>query len=508
MNTLLDTQRNKQHNMYFASISVLLVVTGILSYMLFIYAKKLEKLENTRYKLYALGVELKESSEDLTKYCRTYVSTGDSIWEQKYWHLLDVRNGKMPRPDGRKISLQDSLLKLGIAENEFAQLSLAEKNSNDLVRTEQIAFKAMKGLFLDSTGNFTIKDAPDTLFAQKILFDKKYHADKEIIMRPIALFRVMLNKRITEQIKIYRSKNNILLTTIIVIISCISILSFYAILVLRKKIVAQINDLEISNELIIENEELLIKQNNELNNAFLQLKEAQNQLIHSEKMASLGILTAGVAHEINNPLNFIQGGYNGLERYFLEQDDPDEKILKLLNYIKIGINRSSAIVSGLNQFSRNNLDNDENCDIHKVLENCLLILNHIIEDKIEIIKNYTPEKVAILGNTGRLHQVFLNVLNNACQAIKQSGTITIRTSVKNNRCIVAVADTGKGIDKKNISKVTDPFFTTKSPGESTGLGLSISYSIIKEHNGTMEFISEKGAGTTVTITFPIVQNPE
>ena len=279
---------------------------------------------------------------------------------------------------------------------------------------------------------------------------------------------------------------------------------------LEALVVERTKDLETTNEeLIASNEELYAKteiiedQNTELNATLNHLKEIQSSLLQADKMASLGILTAGVAHEINNPLNYIMGSYVGLENYFKKNENTDKNVKVLLSSLKTGVNKASDIVKGLNQFSRINDNYDENCDIHYVINNCLLILNNQLKKKIEINKNFSDEIIMISGNTGKLHQVFINIFTNSIQAIDNEGTISIISKKKEKTISIEITDTGSGISKGNLPRISDPFFTTKDPGKGTGLGLSITYSIIKKHKGSIEFISEENKGTTVKITFPI-----
>ncbi|TLX71830.1 hypothetical protein E9993_19825 [Labilibacter sediminis] len=240
----------------------------------------------------------------------------------------------------------------------------------------------------------------------------------------------------------------------------------------------------------------------ELQQTIHMLKETQAQLLQAEKMASLGVLTAGVSHEINNPLNYILGGYTGLVQYFRDNEVNDETVTVLLDSIKAGVDRSSKIVSGLNEFSRQKETFDEQCNIHEIMDNCLLMINNQLQNKIEVRKNYSNENPHIIGNIGKMHQVFLNIFTNAYQSIKDNGSITITTKTKEDMCYIEVSDTGIGIRKDDLPKVMDPFFTTKDPGMGTGLGLSITYSIVKEHGGNLEIESEQNKGTTVKISIP------
>jgi len=241
----------------------------------------------------------------------------------------------------------------------------------------------------------------------------------------------------------------------------------------------------------------------ELEESLSKLKNTQVQLVQSEKMASLGILTAGVAHEINNPLNYILGSYSGLEKYFKEHCINEEQVLNLLKYMKTGIDRAADIVKGLNQFSQCQERLDEVGDVHSIIDNCLVILNNQLQDRIEIENNYSEKSLQIIGNIGELHQLFLNILTNAINAIVENGSINIITKKIQRTVSIEISDTGCGINKENLPKVLDPFFTTKEPGEGTGLGLSIAYAIIKEHKGKLEFLSEKNKGTTVKILLPL-----
>jgi signal transduction histidine kinase len=248
---------------------------------------------------------------------------------------------------------------------------------------------------------------------------------------------------------------------------------------------------------------IIENQNIELSATLDNLKETQSMLIQSEKMASLGVLSAGVAHEINNPLNFIMGGYVGLEKHFRNFDKPlDNNLQVYLDSIKEGVERASGIVKALNQFSRGTESFEETCNLHTIIDNSLTILTNQYKNRITILKDYFPDITSIKGNVSKLHQVFLNIITNSIQAIEEKGTIKISTSLKNGLINIEISDTGCGISKDIIERITDPFFTTKDPDKGTGLGLSISFSIINKHKGFLEFRSDLGKGTTVIIKLP------
>lgn len=262
------------------------------------------------------------------------------------------------------------------------------------------------------------------------------------------------------------------------------------------------------NDKLFKSNHLLEKRNQELNEkseylkaTLEQLKNTQNQLIESEKMASLGILTAGVAHEINNPLNFIMGGITGIDRYTSEHFGEDNiEIKQPIEAIYSGINRISSIVKNLNSYSRANIYEVGACSINEVINDCLMMLHGKLEDRIQIHLSFTEDAV-ILANESRVHQVFLNLLHNAIQSIEDQGNIHISTETSDGKVITTIMDDGKGIAENNLKKIFDPFFTTKEPEEGVGLGLSISQRIISDYKGSIRFESEVNKGTTVYLTF-------
>lgn len=233
------------------------------------------------------------------------------------------------------------------------------------------------------------------------------------------------------------------------------------------------------------------------------LQQTQKLLITSEKMASLGIMAAGIAHEINNPLNFIQNGVEALSTKISEDDQDKKKELEpIFHIVKEGVNRASKIVRSLSHFSRKGPEMNEECNIKEIIENCLLILHNKIKNKVRVLTDFSSTTQIVKGNEGRLHQAMMNIIANAEQAIENTGTIKITTIKRDNFLDVTIEDNGEGIPKENLSKISDPFFTTKAPGEGTGLGLFITFSIIEEHNGQIDVISSPGKGTIFTISLP------
>lgn len=235
-----------------------------------------------------------------------------------------------------------------------------------------------------------------------------------------------------------------------------------------------------------------------------ELQETQSQLILSEKMASLGVLTSGIAHEINNPLNFILGGYTALQNYMNEKEVLSKsEISEYLDWIKTGAERAASIVKSLNLISSENKGIDELCNIKLIIDNCLSVVRHTFDSRIQVITDYDKMDLITLGNVGNLHQAFLNILTNATEAIEKSGKIVIRCSKVENSIVVQIEDSGSGIPLDMIDKVMDPFYTTKPPGKGSGLGLAISKSIINQHGGELKIESVQNQGTTVSIQLPV-----
>lgn len=273
-----------------------------------------------------------------------------------------------------------------------------------------------------------------------------------------------------------------------------------------------------------------------LEKSLLDLKKAQLKLIESEKMASLGQLTAGVAHEINNPVNFISNGVKNLKANFddivfalknflnlhpetinkeafqqvLDENekhyvsDAIEDSESLFGSINNGVERTVSIVRSLRNFSRLDEGELKMVDLHEGLESTLEILQSQIKKKAIVIKNY-GEIPKLLCMPGKINQAFLNIINNALQAMEERGELTITTSYQQipDTITVAIGDNGKGMDEATKNRLFEPFFTTKPVGEGTGLGLAITYGIIEEHKGNIEVESAPGVGTTFTIHFPV-----
>ncbi len=333
---------------------------------------------------------------------------------------------------------------------------------------------------------------------------KKREDENELLRREKALQKELITRQ---------NANTEYFIIILILAGVLLIASLIGYMALRRsnrRLVKLNQEIESQKVVIEERSELLEEavhevnvQNLELSDAIEKLETTQKQLIESEKMASLGVLSAGVGHEINNPLNFIKGGISGLSKHIKEDKKSDKsEALRYLDIVNEGVDRATSIVSSLAHFSRSNTDMNEKCDIHEILDHCQTILQNKLKGKVKVTKVYNAASTKVIGNVGRLHQAFLNILSNAEQAISETGNVVLKTSSIGNHIEISISDDGIGISKEDMSKIMDPFFTTKEPGVGTGLGLSITYKIIEDHEGTIKVKSEQGKGAVFSISLP------
>ncbi len=284
-------------------------------------------------------------------------------------------------------------------------------------------------------------------------------------------------------------------------------------------------------------EERLREQNRKLAQAVKQLQAAREQLVQSEKLASIGQLAAGIAHEINNPIGYIRSNLGTLDDYaavlvrviklyetiaagaenaaeakaelarLREAEDLSfvlDDMGSLIRESLEGTERVQEIVQNLKSFAHVDETQEKEADINECLEATLKIVWNELKYKAAVEKDLQPLP-PVVCRPGQLNQVFMNILVNAAQAIAERGEIHLASRAEDGEILVSVADTGKGIPAEELPKVFDPFFTTKEEGQGTGLGLSISHGIVAQHGGRIDVASTPGEGTTFTVRLPVRQ---
>lgn len=409
------------------------------------------------------------------------------------------------------IRLQKDALKIAEEVNRLTAIRDIQERLSDLYGQAgdfEKAFAAQKKFYVLSDSIFNENTAN-----QLHELEAKYEAEKKD--REIEFLK-------KEQILQENEKSQLILG--LVLLFLLSAISLYALVSSRtanKKLqIAQ----EKGHQLLGEKEDLIST-----------LKQTQLRLIQKEKMASLGQLSAGIAHEINNPVNFVNGNAEALHLDLSEikpilvavaqlskREDPSSviqelqklsatidtdflltEILQLTESIQRGSSRIQTIVSSLKSFSHSSGEEFQEIDLNEILDATLNILTHKLRLKeTKLVKNY-GEIPKIYCQPGKISQVTMNMLDNAIDAIEKEGEIRISTKEKENKILLKISDNGSGIDEISKNKVFDPFFTTKELGEGTGLGLSISYGIIKDHGGEIQVDSELGEGTSFEISLPI-----
>ncbi len=412
-----------------------------------------------------------------------------------------------------------------IFKSEIKLINLADnikiQQLNYNIKLNQIKIQEEKLLFQEQELNSKRKEVEETTVQLRNLISES-NKNKNIILQQTNI--------LSDKENIIKTKNRQLFLSIgfVFLLIILVFLAFYAFKLKQnanKKIEAQKSKLE---------------------KTVSELEKAQKQLVQSEKMASLGVLTAGIAHEINNPINYINSGIEGLKTIISEMKkviskyqefnknpetrnhaEIEKKINeefdflisgtdKMTKNIQSGVNKAGEIVKSLSIFSRNDKAELTLSDLHENIDSSITLLQNQIKKRIKIIKNYN-EIPKIYCYPAKLNQVFLNLISNAIHAIENEGNIEITTSYISNSeidnskkdCIlISIKDDGIGIPKNIIEHIFEPFFTTKEQGIGTGLGLSISYEIIEQHKGKILAKNNDIKGTEFSIIIPAIVNNE
>lgn len=499
---------------------------------------KLEDAYNMQYKSLILADELRQSSDDLTRMARTYVITGNPIFENQYKTVLAIRNGELPRPksyngifwdfltiqgkeavlDGEKIPLRELMIKANFPESELNLLFISQNESDDLTKLEHKAMNAIKGIFEDKNGNFTIKKEPDFALARELMHSKEYHEAKIRIMKPLDNFYKTFEKRTKEKVDEARltvkkqefNVNVIVLFSIVLFLMSFFIILFriiYPIDLLRIMMIKlSKNDMEVELEKNKFDDEVgdmigaveIFKVNTQkLITSEHQIKLAMEEATKANKAKS--IFLARMSHELRTPLNAILGFTNILKKSMnvSNQEKENLNIIKksgehLLNIIN-EILELSKIEAGKMELFPKDFDFFE---LIKEIEDLFAFRcqNKGLEFRVEVSKNIPK---FIKADVQRLRQILINLLGNSLKFTNQ-GKISLNIYELNNKLFFEVKDTGVGISKENLEKIFKPFVQINEDNytqQGTGLGLAITNELINLMGGAIFVKSQVGIGS-------------
>lgn len=500
---------------------------------------ELEDAYELQYKSLLLAQELRQSSDDLTRMARTYVVTGNSMFEEQFNMVLDIRNGKLERPkryngifwdfltlegsipmlDGNKISLRDLMKQSNFTQDEMNMLITSQKESDDLTNLETKAMNAVKGTFQDKDGNYTIKGKPDFKLARDIMHSDEYHKAKIRIMKPLNQFYLAFEKRTKQKVsdaKIYVKQLEfyvnvaVLFSTIMLVVSFFVILFriIYSIQSLRNIMIElsnndtnvevpktkyddEISDMLSSVEVFKENTKTLITREHQLEVA---INEA-NQANHA-KSAFL----ARMSHELRTPLNAILGFTSIIKK----SQNINDKEKENLNIISKSANYLLSLINEILELSKIEAGKIEIKKADFSFKNMLLEVESIIKQRAsskgcEFVINKSEDiPDFIISDEQRLKQILINLLSNSVK-FTTNGNIRLDIYSKMNKLFFEVHDTGIGIDKKDLEIIFKPFEQIKTQNynkNGTGLGLSITKELVTLLGGNIYVKSFVGEGSS------------
>jgi len=485
----------------------------------------------TDFQLQQLSGQISHYDEILTMSARMAAATGDLSWQERY----DAYEPLLSK------AIEDTI---SLAPEVYAPYASQIGDANlRLINMETRAFELTKQ-----------NQAREAL---SVLFSESYKAQKEIYGTGLREWSQVLSEQVSQNLSDYGKDLSLssafsmvsfwVLTAAWVVLLKLANQYFHRRAIAEKKLRHAKHQIEVSHQELQVSQSTLENQACDLTSALFELQQTQVQIVQSEKMSSLGQLVAGVAHEINNPVNFIHANLEPIDeytvdllsllsRYEQEHTNPSpelseqaenvdiefikEDMPNIIRSMKVGTNRIRQIVLSLRNFSRSDEQGLKTVDIHEGIESTLLILQHRLKDSsnqppVQVHRDY-GELPKVECYPGQLNQVFMNLLANAIDALDDSaeannqsrGEITLKTSTferaREQWVEVSVSDTGGGIPEDIQPHIFDAFYTTKPVGKGTGMGLSISHTIItKKHEGLLSCRSQRGEGTEFVIQIPV-----
>ena len=523
-------------------ILVFSIILGLLGIIVFTMAMvsfsndKLSEAETHRFESVRLADQLRQSSDDLTRMVRTYAVTGDPIFEKYFYEILDIRDGKVPRPEnytgiywdfvvatgerptshGPPAALMDLMKRTGLSDRELEKLKESKKNSDDLTNLEGIAFAAMKGLFTDDTGALTVKRDPDPALAREILHGKQYHEAKEAIMRPIAEFMELLDARTRMEVELVRREEAVYRNIAALLVAVTTVFSVFAFFHIRRRVIDPIVSLAGIAETIKSGnltERAPVLSSDEigaLNSAFNSMIERTHAAIESleleneeRKRTELALLKAkedadhanrakseflsSMSHELRTPLNAILGFAQLLEtskKHPLNDHQNDQ-----VQHIKSGGNRLLELIDdilGLIQIDTGKLSlSVETVDGRNLVDDCLNSSKTLAAKRGIVVEDRTGDAMpALRVDSLRSKQAVLNLLSNAVKYNREGGRIWLDAERPDHGILrIGVTDTGPGIPEDKQSSLFQPFNRLGAEVkaiEGTGVGLVLTKKLVKE----------------------------
>ncbi|MEA5007058.1 MAG: HAMP domain-containing sensor histidine kinase [Rikenellaceae bacterium] len=486
----------KLFGLIFFIIIVLLATIVIVSRMILETQRAGYKEQLQRVQGWALASEMRTSSDNLTQYSRAFVTTGDSLWINRYFLVLDQRNGKIPDAHGRKIRFIDSASRLNLPEVEFSLLVEAERRSNDLAIIEIAAMNAFVGLYPDNTLKYVVKGKPDPSYAKELLFNNKYLNDKNFVIKPINDFLALLKKRSMARVDYYNKKISYYITIVFTLTILVGLFSLISYLVLRRRLIKKMDECNNNNIKLIEAEGVLKRQNEELDK------------LNASKDKFFSI----IAHDLRGPVGILMNFAELLDEKIREKDYTDiEFFTKNLSQSSISVNE---LLNNLLNWARaqnpnikaNTSEFDPIPVIRKNIELCAMLAR---EKDIEITLENT-DNLLVIADPDQISLVFRNILWNAIKFTPKNGKISINVTGMNagGKYIAKISftDTGVGMNQTQVEKLfrIDSISTTRgTEGEhGTGLGLILCKDYIELNQGKITVDSRLNVGTTFTVYLP------
>ncbi len=464
---------------------VLSVCVAVFVGLAAINQRTLNRTQEVRYHSHLLAEELRDSSEELTRAARTYVVTGDPKYENLYWHLLAVRSGQQPRPDGRTASLRQLMEEMGFTAQELHKLEEAEDNSNELVNTERVAMNAVKGRFKDKNGNFTRIGHPNFAFARRIMHDDKYQYDKETIMRPIREVDQMLDQRTGKTVQSYIHRGDFLLEAI----------AFFMLLVVITSVALGA---------------AVMRQRKEEEDRLKMIEELAEAVRLRDEFLSI------VSHELRTPVTPLTLKIQILLRLLSKattQEVSRHKIGDLMSGISRDLTRIHRLIEELHEASLMSFGQlplrVETFDLGLLVQNVLKSFEPILQQHDCQVHFNRAGNITGNWDRAKLEQVFTHLLTNAIKFGRQC-PISVEIESIDDSVLVRIQDEGVGISEKDQKRLFERYNRTAPWKEFGGIGLSlyVTKRIVEMHGGNILVESALGKGTTFTVKLPLARSEQ